>query len=150
MAKVSPIHDSDCQRLAHVLFSDQDESLSDPPVSKSHKLLQLCLGNLRQSRPFHHLPCFRRSLLKETLEYVSAKLEACDRPPDVVITNRIGKAISVWHNCAESGEHGIMEVDHKEERCDRPSPYPQPSRNLDDNCDVDSSQWFVREYAGSR
>jgi hypothetical protein len=81
--------------------------------------LQLWLGVLRQSRPFHHLSCYRRSLRKTTLEFVRVELKARDCPSNVVITDRVGKSVSVWHNCGGGGrgKHGLMEYQSREESC---------------------------------
>jgi hypothetical protein len=77
--------------------------------------LQLCLGVLCQSRSFHHLPCFHRSLPKGTHKFIRVELKARDCPANVVITYRIGEAVSVWHNCAERGKR--WSINHREEPC---------------------------------
>ncbi len=77
--------------------------------------LQLCLGVLCQSRSFHHLPCFHRGLHKGTHKFVRVELKARDCPANVVITDRIGEAVSVWHNCAERGKR--WSINHREEPC---------------------------------
>ena len=131
---------------AALISSSTTVKVSHPrhPVPRMYSLslqpLQLCLGALRQSRPFHHLPCFRRSRRKTTLEFARIELKARDCPPNVVITDRIRKSVSVWHNCGERCKHEVMVHRIARRTMHRPSPYPHPSRNLDDSCDVDSSQ----------
>ena len=81
--------------LVHVIpFSCEDRSLRNPGfvshIFVSRGSLARPTGHstnhttLFHSRSFHHLPCFRRSLFKKSLEYVSVELEACDCLPDAI------------------------------------------------------------------
>jgi hypothetical protein len=123
----------------------------NPGETDYYKDLKLCFRALHPSRPFHHLPCFRRRFRKTTLKLVGAELTTRDCPPNIVIADGVGQAVSVRHNCMGRwvSNNGTLTLISEMETGYGPSPYPHPSRYLDDNCDVESSQRLEREYAGS-
>lgn len=62
--------------------------------------LQFCLGLflLRHRSSFHHGPCFARRFREVVLQFSGVSLQTCDRPANVIISDRVGQTVAIGDN----------------------------------------------------